>query len=98
MIKNIVHARSVPNGIDCPLTMRRPFNILYSPAFKSLNKVLAGTGMLPAFVIIKFSLIRMIKCMPFSSKNADCQPTMNSRSPNRHLIFSTLKILIVYNT
>ncbi len=32
--------------------------------------------------------------MPFSSKKADHQPPMNSRSPNRHFILSALNILI----
>jgi len=45
-------------------------------------------------VIINFSLIRMMKCMPFSSRKENHQPPMNSRSPNRHFILSALKILI----
>ena len=35
-----------------------------------------------------------MKCIPFSSKKADHQPPMNSRSPKRHFILSALKILI----
>ncbi len=38
--------------------------------------------------------MRMIKCMCFFSRKADCQPLMNSRSPKRHFIFSAPNVLV----